>query len=394
MSNRVVDLVARISADVAGDVDGAFDRVGAGAARMADDVGDAGARATGHLDKLGGAAEGLDDKFGRAAGAAGALSSGADLIGNEKASVALQAIGLATDFFSGVGQLGILVFEALSVSEVENEAATVSNTIATKAAAGASKAWAIAQGALNAVMDANPIALVVLAVVALVAGFIIAYKHSETFRAIVQAAMRGASNAVHLVVDAVGDVVGWVIDLGGHFTAVGDVVHAFVFVAKAEIGAVVDVIKFVADKVGDLGHVFGQLKDDTVHVAETIRDKVGSALHAVLHPIETVKNTFQDIFDLIGRIIDAISKIHVPHVDLNPFGRTTTDPGPGRHPDPPTSSSGGVTVSVDMPITITITTDDDPQAIADGLVTALTQQADRLGRTVADLIGSAGVVAA
>jgi phage-related protein len=39
-----------------------------------------------------------------------------------------------------------------------------------------------AQFALNAVMAANPITLVVLAIAALVAAFVVAYKTSETFR--------------------------------------------------------------------------------------------------------------------------------------------------------------------------------------------------------------------
>jgi hypothetical protein len=53
------------------------------------------------------------------------------------------------------------------------------------------KAWSIAQGILNVVMAANPIGLVVLAIGALVLGIIYAYKHSETFRKIVQAAFTG-----------------------------------------------------------------------------------------------------------------------------------------------------------------------------------------------------------
>jgi phage-related protein len=42
------------------------------------------------------------------------------------------------------------------------------------------KAWAIVQGALNVVMSLNPIGLVVVAIAALAAGVIYAYKHSET----------------------------------------------------------------------------------------------------------------------------------------------------------------------------------------------------------------------
>ncbi|MGW2992457.1 phage tail tape measure protein, partial [Streptomyces sp. NPDC001193] len=56
--------------------------------------------------------------------------------------------------------------------------------------------FAAAQAVLNAVMALNPITLIVIALVALVAAIVIAYKRSETFRAIVQAAWAGIQTAV------------------------------------------------------------------------------------------------------------------------------------------------------------------------------------------------------
>lgn len=46
----------------------------------------------------------------------------------------------------------------------------------------ATTAWSVAQGILNAVLSANPIGLVVIAIAALAAGLIYAYNNSETFR--------------------------------------------------------------------------------------------------------------------------------------------------------------------------------------------------------------------
>jgi len=65
------------------------------------------------------------------------------------------------------------------------------------------KAMAIAQTLLNAVMSANPIGLVVIAIAALTAAFIIAYQHSEKFRDIIT----GAFNAVKTVAEVVGDAI-------------------------------------------------------------------------------------------------------------------------------------------------------------------------------------------
>jgi phage-related protein len=54
--------------------------------------------------------------------------------------------------------------------------------------------WAMnaaAQWALNAAMSANPIGLIIAVVVALVAAIVLAYKNSETFRNVIQAAWNG-----------------------------------------------------------------------------------------------------------------------------------------------------------------------------------------------------------
>lgn len=60
---------------------------------------------------------------------------------------------------------------------------------------GATIAWTAAQWLLNAALTANPIGIVVVLLAALVGGLIIAYKRSETFRNIVNAALRGVGAA-------------------------------------------------------------------------------------------------------------------------------------------------------------------------------------------------------
>lgn len=74
-------------------------------------------------------------------------------------------------------------------------------------------AWAAAQAALNFVLTANPIGLVVIAIGLLVAAFVLVYRRSETFRTIVQAAWSGIKTAISAawafirpVFDAIGRV--------------------------------------------------------------------------------------------------------------------------------------------------------------------------------------------
>lgn len=82
------------------------------------------------------------------------------------------------------------------LTKIRNVAATVASTVAGVAARAATIAWTAVQWLLNAALSANPIGLVVLAIVALVAAVIIAYKNSETFRDIVQAVWKAIQFAV------------------------------------------------------------------------------------------------------------------------------------------------------------------------------------------------------
>lgn len=63
------------------------------------------------------------------------------------------------------------------------------------------RGWAAAEILLNATLFANPIGIVIIALTALVAGVILAYRHSETFRKIVQGAWTGIKIAVSATID-------------------------------------------------------------------------------------------------------------------------------------------------------------------------------------------------
>ena len=80
-----------------------------------------------------------------------------------------------------------------------NAIALAAHKVAMGVGAVATGVMAVATTAFNAVLAANPIALVVLALAALVAGIVIAYKNSETFRNIVQGAWQGIKNVVSAV---------------------------------------------------------------------------------------------------------------------------------------------------------------------------------------------------
>ena len=87
---------------------------------------------------------------------------------------------------------------ATAIAAIRTQAVTkgtVLNTIVTKTAAAATRTWAAATWVLNAALRGNPIVLVVTALTGLVAGLVLAYRRSETFRGIVQSAWSGIQSA-------------------------------------------------------------------------------------------------------------------------------------------------------------------------------------------------------
>ena len=71
----------------------------------------------------------------------------------------------------------------------------------------ATKAWKEVQAALDVVLDANPISLIVVAIGALIAAIVVAWNHSKTFRDIVVDVMKAVVEAVGWVIGALGDLV-------------------------------------------------------------------------------------------------------------------------------------------------------------------------------------------
>lgn len=124
-------------------------------------------------------------------------------------------------------------------------AGTIAHTVATTAAAAAAQVWAGVQGLLNVVLSANPIGLVVLAIAALVGGIVLAYQHSDTFRAIVDRAFRTAADAVGHLWATAKVVFAALADLFLNFTPLGQFIQHFSAIKDVAVG-VFDAIKSTA----------------------------------------------------------------------------------------------------------------------------------------------------
>lgn len=280
--------------------------------------------------------------------AAGALAGLGDLIGG-KFGNAMMAGGVAMQAAADAGDLVNVVTESAIVKKIKDAAvtaaqttATIAKTAAEKAAAAAAKAWAAAQWLLNAAMTANPIGIVVVAIAALVAGMIIAYKKSETFRAIVDKAWQMIKTATGAVFDWIKNKISTVIDtvksIFLNFTGPGLIIkhwetiktrttQAFDTIKDTITGkfdAVVQFIKDVPGKIKNLGSDFlnagkaiiGKLIDGFSSVGGLAGDLAGgikTALGNVINPI------LRSIEGAINGGIDKINKlpgVNIPHVNI------------------------------------------------------------------------------
>src|SRR5262245_47866570 len=114
---------------------------------------------------------------------------------------ALVFVSDALTAFSGFVKDNKEVVLALVVVIGTVSAAILALNVAMKVAKAVQTALTAAQWLLNTAMSANPIGLVVIAIMALVAAFVIAYNKSETFRRIVDAVFKAVMDVVKQAVD-------------------------------------------------------------------------------------------------------------------------------------------------------------------------------------------------
>lgn len=343
--DKAVELAVRMTAD-ASDVDAAFDAVGSSARAMADDV-DAAARqvdgAAGGLDGAAESADHLGSKSAQAAGGLGDLGGALSMLPGPLGGLGagMEAAAGPIMGVTGAMDLANLALESNVVQSVRSKGAMIAHAVATKAIGAATKTYAAMQWLLNAALTANPIGLVIIAVVALVAVIVLAYKKSETFRTIVQGVMK----------------------------AVKFYFFGVVIVAK-------ELVEWIADKAPA---AWDKLKDAAVSAAKWMGDKIGDYFDLVTKPIQTV-------IDLVDKLLDKISSIDFPDMpDLTPgfdlpgpLGRVAVGGASS------SSSSGTPGTYIDARTYVTVDGSGivDEAAVARTLEPVLARHATRLGQIV------------
>lgn len=270
------ELALKVLMDAADAVVG-FDKVENAAAGMASAVEQAAAKADAATDRISRVADSSDNlasKSSQATGSLGALASGFELVGAEKYAAGLQSAALATDFLSGVGDALNLVTAAGSLSNARATVTTIAKAAAEKTAAVATKAYTVAQWAMNAALTANPIGIAVVALAALAAAVVIAYRRSSTFREIVQTAMAIAREAIQRVGDKAIALGGWLLEMKDK-------------AAKAGAG----------------------LKEKLVNAADGVRDRIASLRDQIRAYFAAMLAPVQSLIDKVQSVIDKIQSI-------------------------------------------------------------------------------------
>jgi phage-related protein len=220
-------------------------------------------------------------------------------------------------------------------------------------------------------MTANPIGIVILAIVALVAIIVIAYKKSETFRAIVDAlwaAMKSGASAVASVVgaafsailNAIQTAFGWVKSNWPTILAIltGPIGIAVALIVK-NWDKIESAFKAVTDKIDSLW-------SSTVGALKSAVSGLGALLSA---PFDAAKSAVQSLIDLVQGLINKISGIHFPKIP-GPLAGLLSVPAPpqsvavSRSAAPAVPVVGSRAVATGGGITINVTGAIDPEATA------------------------------
>lgn len=170
-----------------------------------------------------------------------------------------------------------------AASGARQAAVFVATKTAMLAAAAATKVATAAQWLLNVALTANPIGLVIVAIAALVAGLVIAYKKSETFRKIVDGAFRAVKKAAEFAFNWIKD--NWKLLLAIITGPIGLAVYA---VAKNW-----DRIKSAA------GAVIGWFRDNWKNILAILTGPFGIAVRFITSRWDDIVGVFNNARDRI-----------------------------------------------------------------------------------------------
>lgn len=213
-----------------------------------------------------------------------------------------SALGVLGDFMSWLtsGSAGAAAFQAAIVGIVT--AITAYNAIMGVQQAITTVVTA-AQAALNLVMDANPIMLVVMAVAALVAGLVYLWNTNEGFRETVTTAWEAIKEAFSTAIDA---ICGFFSNLAATASSIWNSITTTISNAVNTVSTTVSNV-FNAVKT-TVSNIWTGIKTTISNVVNGIKTTVSNVFNAVKtaieNPIKAAKETVTSIFNAIKKGIE------------------------------------------------------------------------------------------
>jgi len=198
---------------------------------------------------------------------------------------------------------------ASAVASARQKVAVIATAVAQKAAAVGARLWAAAQWVLNAALSANPIGLVVIAIVALVAGIVLAYNKFSWFRAAVNAIWNWLKSAVVTTINFIRDH--WqlivAILLGPLGIAFAVVTRYWTQIKNFIMGAVNAVINFIRDHwkliVTIIGGPLGAVVVLIISNWNRIKSAISAAMNFITGFLRTSWNTAKAV---VSSVMNAI----------------------------------------------------------------------------------------
>jgi phage-related protein len=211
----------------------------------------------------------------------------------------------------------------------------------------------VVQAVQKATWLTNPIGLVVIAIIAVVAAVVLLWRRSETFRSVVLAVWSGIRTGAQALVnflrsafnnvwDAVG---GFVRDFAAVVRAVFATVRELVATVTAAIrerfSAVWDFVKegarSVRDGVGDafraardvVGNVSSAIRDGWQNTVSAIRGSVAGLGAILAAPFNAMKGALDSVVGAVQNLIGWLSRIKVPSIKLPSLPGFNMAPTPG-----------------------------------------------------------------
>ena len=293
-------------------------------------------------------------------------------------SIMVKAIGFASEHTTAIKVL-VGAVAALAGGILVANAAMKAYEAIQLAIKVATAAWTAAQWLLNAALTANPIGLVIVAVAALAAGIVIAYKKSEDFREIVQAALNAvkvAAQALDKAFDALLSSAKAAFNWISSNWKVAQFFFGPVAVAITQIATHFDEVKNAAQQAANIVQSVWKVGNFAFDaIAAAIRgitsafESIAGAVYGAINAVRSLISWLGKIdFGLLGKVGGIIGKI--PHL--------AAVPGPavrGLAATPTAASSGGVgTINIYGPI--------DPEGTARAILRVLKTHERRHGKVV------------